>query len=128
MSVQFEIKNNYRWLNTEILLVLVSYEDNRCYQTPNPTHVCFWEGDFQCLFEVYKIEWGRTPHSNPRCRWLKSVLLNDHDRKKDKWVTVPVPDQKAPYVLLLSGGPHYASGYKERNNLSFEISFKIGGT
>ena len=122
MKILFDINKNYCWLNRQILLVLVSYEDHRCYQTPHPTHVCFWEGDFSCVFEVYKIDWRQT---SPRCQWLKTIVLNDHDHKKNKWTAIPVPASHSPsYVLFLSGGPGYASGYKQTHNLTFEITVR----
>ena len=121
MSVRFQLKDGYCWLSDEIFLVLVSFEDHRCYQAPRPTHVCFWEGDFNCIFDVMKIT-RLGSNRDVGSVFLKRVKLNDHDHKKNQWTLIPISSTQ---VLSLAGGPNYASGYQVNNSLTFEISYKI---
>ncbi len=127
MKTSFLLKNKSIWLTSEILLILVEYKDSRCYSTPNRKHLCFWEGDFECVLDVIKFV------DSNNYKFLAQITLNDHDQKdysidqtkKGKWVNINVPDNKGDYILSLSGGPGYASGYKIQNDLSFEISWRI---
>ena len=121
MKISFQLKNQYIWLSKEIVLVLVSFQDQRCHRTPHQTHVCFWEGDFDCIFDVMKMI---QTQSGPQAQLIGRVKLNDHDYKRNNWNRVLVPSQPN-YLLSLAGGPNYGSGYQIHNNLTFEISFLI---
>ena len=120
MRVSFVLKNSYCWLTKEIFLVLISYQDNRCYRTPNPTHVCFWEGDFDCIFDVMRIRMG-----SRQAEFLGRVKLNDHDHEKNKWKSVRIDPNRTDLTLFLAGGPSYASGYQVNNSLTFEVSWEL---
>ena len=124
MKISFQLKDQYIWLSKEICLVLVSFQDRRCHQTPDRTHVCFWEGDFNCVFDVMKIIPPIQTQSEPQAQLIGRVKLNDHDYKRNNWNRMVVPSQPN-YLLSLAGGPSYASGYQIRNNLRFEISFLV---
>src|SRR5687768_14940188 len=99
MKISFQLKNQYIWLSDEIFLVLISYNDNRCHSTPKRTHVCFWEGSFDCIFDVMKMI---QTQSEPQAQLIGRVKLNDHDYKRNNWNRVLVPSQPN-YLLSLAG-------------------------
>lgn len=121
MNIFFKLKDKYCWISKDIVLVLISYKDSRCYQSPDMGHLCFWEGDFACVFDVVKI------HQNGKksSEILKRITLNDHDYRNKRSVAVDVPDLKKPYKLILSGGPRHAFGYKVTNDLTFEFTYHM---
>ena len=121
MKVRFDLKKKYYWLTPQILLILVSFEDHRCHTRPNQKHVCFWEGTFECLFDVFYVDL-KAPEGQ-QCQWLKTIRLSDHDHKENKFEIVEIPDRIRPHIMTIGGGPGYASGYQQTHNLIFEMTF-----
>ena len=122
MSITIQLKDGYCWLSDEIFLVLVSFQDRRCHQKPKSTHRCFWEGDFECTFDVMRIVRDNILEDSPKAIFLRRVKLNDHDHKKNLTQLIPLSSTR---VLSLSGGPNYASGYQVTNSLRFQLTCKI---
>jgi hypothetical protein len=126
MKVIYDLKKKYCWSTPRILFVLVSYEDHRCHNSPNQGPVCFWEGDFQCSFDVFKVDLKSS--KGHQCQWLKTIILNDHDYKKNEWTLINIPDRIRPYILSICGGPGYAAGYQQTRDLIFEMTLRISET
>ena len=108
-----QLKDGYCVLSPQVALILFSFEDRRCHTAPNQTHVCVWEGDFQAVFQVIYI-------TNKQSHPITKVILNDHDYKSQTARQVRLPNGSK---LSIKGGS--VSGYKQTNNLNFEINYDL---
>ena len=113
MKTICRLKDGYCVLSPQVALILVSFQDRRCHTAPNQTHVCVWEGDFEAIFQVIYI-------TNRQSHLVNKIKLNDHDYKSHQSNVVKLPNGQK---LSLKGG--HVSGFKQTNNLNFEINYNF---